>query len=227
MKTSTLIVLISLTLFSCTSEQEVEKKAQTDTTEEVKAPPVVPQYPIRIKHTNLKKYLAPNGPISDKYDSLIITILSDSNYFYKYYKNGTGTPYLDDTLKIPQQIDTIKINRSSEDSLNFLPAKFFMSPGNGTRLFVIELEDKTYKIIETRGSCCSIWEPRGHIHFGSITYFSLDFGFLGSFDFNEKNSSKHLWTGDWDQKTVDKIVEQLLLFHDSPQFRLNLKVRED
>lgn len=207
-------ILLSLLLGSCTQEYSSSNPIVQSKKAEVELQDTIIEYPITIKHYNLKVNPVESGIYTAEYDSLKITILNDSSYLYSYYQKGSRIRSPKDTLLIPKKTYTIPYMLDKHDSLKLISSPIYNSPRIDSSLLLIEIEGKTYKIIEERFSCCRIWRPMGHLHFGSISYFSMDFGFLGSIGIDENGSSKTLWTGDWDQDIVEKLVSVLLHFND-------------
>lgn len=210
-------------LGSCSSENIDKNEKRESKIEIVETAEVTVEYPIKITHKNLKEKFIDSKRSNAEYDSLVITILSDSSYFHHYYKNGILTPRATDTLIVPVQTDTLpKINRSNA-SQKLVLSSAFASVGRGERLLIIEIDGKTHKVIESRGSCCDIWKPMGHMHFGSITYFSLEFGWIGSVFKRESSTNKTRWFGDWDQEMVNKLIESLPLANDELDLTVEIK----
>ncbi|NVK66673.1 MAG: hypothetical protein HWE22_18920 [Flavobacteriales bacterium] len=203
------VSVIASILGSCTSEVRNEMEASAKQDKEVHAeetPPAV-SYPTQITQRNVRKHLVNTEGSHLKYDSIQITLVNDSSYYCHYYISERKIPSQNDTLALPKAvIRTIDTN----DVQTLLLSPFFSS-GNTNRLFIIELDGKVYKVIEENHSCCGIWEPRGHVHWGSSIYFSLDFGILGVTNRHETDVQTTIFTADWDQETVDKLIEFLPL----------------
>lgn len=208
------IILLSLLLGSCSHEDSNSNPILQSKKSEVELQDTIIEYPITIRHYNLKVKSVESGNYTAEYDSLKITILNDSSYLYCYYQKGSRIRSPNDTLLIPKKTYRIPYMLDKNDSIKLTPSPIYNSPRIDSSLLLIEIEGKTYKIIEERFSCCRIWRAMGHKHFGSISYFSLDFGFSVSFGIDENGSSKTLWTGDWDQDIVDKLVSALPHFND-------------
>jgi hypothetical protein len=207
-----LFLPLAFTLGSCSLKDEPEINIGDDVEVEVFAEEIEPlvSYPIKITQRNIWEHFAGSESSYFKFDSLEIVQVSDSSYYFHYFKMGRPAPTKNDTLILP------KLTVNPQDTLDTDDAKMvfyspFYSPGIGKRLFLIHLNGKEYKVIEENHSCCDVWEPRGHLHLGSSSYFSLDFGMLGVINRSETSTSKTLWTADWDQKTVDKLVDFLPL----------------
>lgn len=203
------VSILASILGSCASEirNEMEESVKEDKEVHTEETPPVISYPTQNTQRNIWEHVVNTEGSRFKYDSIQITLVNDSSYYYHYYISGRKTPSRNDTLTLPKAvINTIDTN----DVSSLLLSPFFTS-GNTNRLFIIEIDGKEYKVIEENHSCCNIWEPRGHVHWGSSIYFSLDFGILGVTNRHESDVQKMIFTADWDQETVDKLIEFLPL----------------
>lgn len=209
MKTISPLLFTCLVLCSCSSEGVNEKRQFKEIAEEPAAVQENMQYPLTIVQKNVRAVNLGSNRITEEYDSLELTLFNDSSYFFNYYRNGSSKKASLDTLLIP--LDTVVYTHQP-----MLPEELFsVTSSSPKRLFIAEVEGTNFPIIEEHYSCCAVWIPMGHEHFGHVSYFSLDFGWIASMNIGEKQKRSTVWTGDWNQDLVDKLIEQLPLSIDA------------